>query len=167
MTTSTPRLDLLATHGSGNGFARIRLVHGNALSIKIRPGAAEADEVFPFPGVYVPNVEEWENEAGWDGRLSVEGPGNGPLLMNEPVRCSLFMDVPVEAIRELIEAHGGEGAEQDRAVYRVTVQRTEIIEHLIEADSPQDARARYLADGEEVGVASESTRIESVMLDEQ
>ncbi|MCR8945055.1 hypothetical protein NW249_23335 [Streptomyces sp. OUCMDZ-4982] len=165
--TSTPHFDRLVQQGTGGRFSLIRLVEGHALSVKIEPGATEVYEVCPFPTVRPDNTVAWENEDSWEGRLTGEGTDGGPLLRSMPVQCPLYMDVPVEAVRELIIQHGGEADEQDRPVYRVTVQRTEIIQYVIEADSPEDAQARYLADGVEVGVESESIRIASVTLDEQ
>ncbi|OEJ20829.1 hypothetical protein AR457_41915 (plasmid) [Streptomyces agglomeratus] len=54
-----------------------------------------------------------------------------------------------------------------RRTYRVGILRTEFIEFTIEADSPEDAEARYLMDGIEVGSETDSTSVESVTLDQQ
>jgi hypothetical protein len=101
--TTTARLDQLAVNGTANVFARIRLADGTALSLKIRPGADTADEVFPLPGLDVPDTEAWENEDCLEGWLT------GGDLDDDP----LYLDVPVQAVRDLIEQHGGEHAEQD------------------------------------------------------
>ncbi|MFJ3183888.1 hypothetical protein ACIPJN_36635 [Streptomyces sp. NPDC086796] len=53
-----------------------------------------------------------------------------------------------------------------RRTYRVGILRTEFIEFTVEADSPEDAEARYLADGIEVGSETDSTSVESVTLDQ-
>jgi len=49
--------------------------------------------------------------------------------------------------------------------YRVTILRTESIEFTLDANSPEDAEARYLMDGTEVASGTESTTVESVTLD--
>ncbi|MEU5164302.1 hypothetical protein AB0G74_32440 [Streptomyces sp. NPDC020875] len=54
-----------------------------------------------------------------------------------------------------------------RRTYRVAVLRTEFVEFTVQADSPGDARARYRADGVEVGRETGPTGVGSIMLDRQ
>ncbi|MET9016947.1 hypothetical protein ABZX74_39725 [Streptomyces olivaceoviridis] len=149
--STTPRLDNLAAHGTNHIFTPVRLADGHTLTIKVRPGAATAEEVFLYDGLNAPDTDAWESE---DDR-------------EERVTGALYRDVPVRAVRELIEQHGGEHTEQDRRTYRVTILRAERIEFTVEADSPEDAEARYLADGIEVGSETDSTSVESVTLDQE
>jgi hypothetical protein len=46
--------------------------------------------------------------------------------------------------------------------YKVVILRSEWIEYEIDAESPDDARARYLADGEEVDSETTDLSIDSV-----
>ncbi|PJE97096.1 hypothetical protein CUT44_14010 [Streptomyces carminius] len=101
--TSTPRLDRITAGGTNEVFDRIRLADGHTLSLKTRPGADTADEVFLFPGLTVPNTEAWENEDQWEGWLT------GGDLGGEP----LYLDVPIDAVRDLILQHGGEHEDQE------------------------------------------------------
>lgn len=155
--TSTTRLDHLAAAGTDHIFATVRLADGHSFAIKLRPGADVAEEVFLHDGLGVPDAEAWENEDSWEGWLTGGSLGDRPL----------YLDVPVQAVRELIEQHGGEAAEQDQSTYRVTIRRTEFIAFAVEADSPEAAQARYLMDGVEVASETDSTSVESVTLDQQ
>jgi hypothetical protein len=101
--TSTPRLDSIAAGGTDHVFERIRLADGHTLTLQTRPDADTADEVFLFPGLTAPDTEAWENEDQWEEWLTGGNLGEG----------GLFLDVPVEAIRELIEQHGGEHEDQE------------------------------------------------------
>lgn len=99
---ATPRLDHLAAYGTDQVFARVRLADGHALTVKIRPGADWAEEVFPH-GLDVPDTEPWENEDFVEGWSTGGNAEDG----------SLYLGVPVQAIRDLIVQHGGEHADQD------------------------------------------------------
>lgn len=66
-----------------------------------------------------------------------------------------------------VERSDHDRAEQERRTYRVCVLRTEFIEFAIDADSRDDAEARYLADGVEVASETSSTRVHGVTLDQQ
>ncbi|MGW0188128.1 hypothetical protein ACWDV7_20485 [Streptomyces sp. NPDC003362] len=101
--TSTPRLDSITASGTNYVFDRIRLADGRALTLKTQPGADFAEEVFLFPGLTAPDTEAWENEDRWEGWLTGGELGEG----------GLFLDVPVQAVRELIEQHGGEHEDQE------------------------------------------------------
>ncbi|MCX4682571.1 hypothetical protein OG413_46155 [Streptomyces sp. NBC_01433] len=101
--TSTTRLDSLTASGTNHIFDRIRLADGHALTLKTRPGADMAEEVFLFPGLTAPDTEAWGDEDSWEGWLTGGGLDGGPL----------YLDVPVEAVRELIEQHGGEHDDQE------------------------------------------------------
>ncbi|WP_331718692.1 hypothetical protein [Streptomyces sp. NBC_00212] len=102
MTISTPRLDSLATDGTNEDFDGIRLADGHVLTLKVGPGA-ETAEVFLFPGLTAPDTEAWESEDQWEVWLTGGEFGDG----------SLYLDVPVEAVRALIVQHGGEHENQE------------------------------------------------------
>ncbi|UQI49793.1 hypothetical protein M1P56_35925 (plasmid) [Streptomyces sp. HU2014] len=100
--TSTPRLDSLTAGGTDRVPARIRLADDNLLTVMTRPGADLAEEVFLFPGLTAPDTQAWENED------SIE------LFLTDNVDSgTLFLDVPVQAIRALIEQHSGEHEDQE------------------------------------------------------
>ncbi|MFE7443811.1 hypothetical protein ACFU7X_25560 [Streptomyces chartreusis] len=105
--TTTPRLDSITASGTNHVFDRIRLADGTALTLKTQPGADHADEVFLFPGLTAPGIEAWENEDQWEEWLTGGNLGSGGAL---------FVYVPVQAIRELIEEHGGEHEDQEGEV---------------------------------------------------
>ncbi|MFD4412416.1 hypothetical protein [Streptomyces sp. NPDC058475] len=100
MSISTPRLDSLTAGGTSEVFDGIRLADGHVFTLKVGPGA-EAAEVFLFPGLTAPGTEAWEHEDQWEVWLT-GGVGDG----------SLYLDVPVEAVRDLIVQHGGEHENQ-------------------------------------------------------
>ncbi|MEU2380393.1 hypothetical protein [Streptomyces misionensis] len=155
--STTPRLDSLAAGGTNGAFERIRLADGHTLTLKTQAGSATAEEVFLFGGLDAPDTEAWADQDDWEAWLTGGSLDDGPL----------YLEVPVQAVRELIEQHGGEHADQDRRTYRVTILRTERIEFAVEADSREDAEARYLMDGVEVASETDSTSIESVTLDQE
>lgn len=99
---TTPRLDKLTAHGTDRVPARIRLADDTVLTVMTRPGADLAEEVFLFPGLTAPDTEAWENED------SVE-----LFLTNSVGAGTLFLDVPVQAIRALIKQHSGEHEDQE------------------------------------------------------
>ncbi|MFI9311203.1 hypothetical protein [Streptomyces triculaminicus] len=102
MTSTTPRLDSLTASGTDRVPARIRLADDTVLTVMTRPGADLAEEAFLFPGLTAPDTEAWENED------SVE------LFLTDSLGAgTLFLDVPVQAIRDLIEQHGGEHEDQE------------------------------------------------------
>ncbi|THA53249.1 hypothetical protein [Streptomyces sp. A1136] len=103
-TLSTSRLDAVMTEGTGHGFARIRLADGHAITLKVQPGAPAAEEVLLSPGLTAPDTEAWENEDSWEDWLT------GGTLGNE---SGMFLDVPTDALRDLIAQHGGEHEDQD------------------------------------------------------
>ncbi|ORT54613.1 hypothetical protein [Streptomyces sp. CB03238] len=102
MTISTPRLDSLTAGGTNRNFDGIRLADGNVLTLKVSPGAEDA-EVFLLPGLTAPDTEAWESEDDWEIWLTGGEFGDG----------SLYLDVPVEAVRDLIVQHGGEHENQE------------------------------------------------------
>ncbi|KPC74320.1 hypothetical protein ADL27_50555, partial [Streptomyces sp. NRRL F-6602] len=107
------RLDTLAASGTNRVFERVRLADGRTLTLKIQAGSATAEEVFLFDGLDAPETEAWENQDDWEIWLTGGRLDDGPL----------YLEVPVQAVRALIEEHGGEHAEQDRCTYRVTILR--------------------------------------------
>ncbi|MGW4180379.1 hypothetical protein [Streptomyces rubiginosohelvolus] len=155
--TTTPRLDSYAADGTDRVFERIRLADGHTFTLKIQAGSATAEEVFLFHGLDAPDTQAWQHEVDWEAWLTGGSLGDGPL----------YLEVPVQAVRALIEQHGGEHAEQDLRTYRVTVLRTERIAFAVEADSQEDAEARYLADGVEVASETDATSVEGVTLDQK
>ncbi|RLU79927.1 hypothetical protein CTZ27_35845 [Streptomyces griseocarneus] len=80
---------------------RIRLADDCALTVK-GPGVDTVDEVFLFPGLAAPDTEEWARED------SVE-----LFLTGNTDAGRMFLDVPVWAVRDLIEQHGGEHEDQE------------------------------------------------------
>ncbi|MER8233129.1 hypothetical protein [Streptomyces sp. NPDC094049] len=103
-TLSTPRLDTVLAEGTDHGFTRVRLADGHALLLNVRPGANAAEEVFLSPGLTAPDTEAWENEDSWEEWLT------GGELGSE---SGMFLDVPAEALRDLIAQHGGEHEDQE------------------------------------------------------
>ncbi|MFJ2589662.1 hypothetical protein [Streptomyces sp. NPDC087538] len=103
--TGTPRLDSLTVGGTNHAFDGIRLADGNVLTLKARPGAETAEEVFLYPGLDAPDTEAWENEDQWEAWLTGGEFSDG----------SLYLAVPVDAVRELIVQHGGEHADQENS----------------------------------------------------
>ncbi|MGW2306151.1 hypothetical protein [Streptomyces sp. NPDC001809] len=103
-TLDTSRLDVVVTQGTGHGFTRIRLADGHTVILKTRPGAEAAEEVLLSPGLTAPDTEAWENEDFLDDWLA------GGTLDNE---SGTFLDVPIEALRDLITQHGGEHDDQN------------------------------------------------------
>ncbi|MFF8287438.1 hypothetical protein ACF06W_32625 [Streptomyces albus] len=102
MTTSTPRLDSLTAGGTNEVFDGIRLADGHVLALKVHPGAETAEEVFLYAGLTAPDTEAWVSEDQWEVWLTGGEFGDG----------SLYLDVPVEAVRDLIVQHGGEHENQ-------------------------------------------------------
>ncbi|MGW2109919.1 hypothetical protein [Streptomyces sp. NPDC001948] len=101
--TSTPRLDSLTAGGTNDAFGGIRLADGHVLTLKTRPGAETAEEVFLYSGLTAPDTEAWENEDQWEEWLTGGDFGSGALYLN----------VPVSAVCDLISQHGGEHQNQE------------------------------------------------------
>ncbi|WP_330335793.1 hypothetical protein OHS33_39360 (plasmid) [Streptomyces sp. NBC_00536] len=97
----TERLHRITAAGTGRGYTRIRLADGPMIYIKARPHSTELDEVYLAPGLTAPGTDDWEAE---DDEL---------VLTGESASGTLYMDVPAEAVGELITEHGGEHAIQD------------------------------------------------------
>lgn len=100
---STPRFDSLTAGGTDGVFDGIRLADGHVLTLNTQPGAAVAEEVFLYPGLTVPDTEAWENQDDLEGFLTGGGLRGGLT----------YLDVPIEAVRELIVQHGGEHENQE------------------------------------------------------
>ncbi len=98
----TERLNRIAAAGTANGYVRIRLADARMLNIKAKPHTTDLDEVCLSPGIAVPDTEAWENEDSIELWLTGQSGGG-----------SVYLDVPVEAVRDLIQHHGGEHADQD------------------------------------------------------
>ncbi|MEW1639323.1 hypothetical protein AB0469_35375 [Streptomyces sp. NPDC093801] len=103
-TLSTTRLDAVIAEGTDHGFTRIRLADGHALLVKVRPGGRAADEVLLSPGLTAPDTEAWAEEDSWEEWLT-----GGDL----GAETGTFLDVPTEALRDLIAEHGGEHEDQE------------------------------------------------------
>ncbi|MEV7657887.1 hypothetical protein AB0O39_27430 [Streptomyces anulatus] len=104
MTISTPRLDSLTAGGTNRVFVRVRLADDLTLALKVAPGADVADGVGLLPGLFPPAAEAWANEDRQQDWLTGGALGQGG---------GLYLDVPVQAVRDLVEQHGGEHAIQD------------------------------------------------------
>ncbi|MFD9453439.1 hypothetical protein ACFWBC_10155 [Streptomyces sp. NPDC059985] len=98
----TERLNRIAAAGTADGYVRILLADARMLNIKAKPHTAELEEVCLSPGITVPDTEAWENEDSIELWLAGQSGGG-----------SVYLDVPVEAVRDLIQEHGGEHADQD------------------------------------------------------
>ncbi|MER6632237.1 hypothetical protein ABT301_29155 [Streptomyces sp. NPDC000987] len=101
--STTMRLNRIAAEGTGGIFLRIHLADDRWISLMGDPGATELEEVFLLPGLDAPDGD------GWDNRDPVGEWLDGGRMDNG----LLFCEVPVDAVRLLIEEHGGEHAEQD------------------------------------------------------
>lgn len=97
--TATARLDHLANEGTHYVSSRIRLADGHMISVHAERGA-DAVEVYLWPGLVVPHAEDPAELFRTDG-------GSGQQA------GTLCLDVPLQAVRELIAQHGGEHADQD------------------------------------------------------
>ncbi|MFE0453104.1 hypothetical protein ACFW2D_17825 [Streptomyces sp. NPDC058914] len=93
---STARLDSLITEGTSHTFRPVRMADGYTLSLIIEAGADTASAVYLWPGLDAPAADGWENEDPAEIFLT-GGDMNGRA----------FCDVPVQALRDLIEQHGG------------------------------------------------------------
>lgn len=98
--TSTSRLDSLAADGTDGRLVRIRLADATVLAVNIWPRADHADSVRLIAPLEAPDTEAWENEDQVEAWLI----GGGDF--------SDYIDVPVQAVRDLIAAHGGEHEDQ-------------------------------------------------------
>ncbi|MFF2572720.1 hypothetical protein [Streptomyces sp. NPDC058084] len=100
---TTARLNRIAAAGTEGGYRRIRFADGCMITVEAQPDATEFTEVALWPGLTAPSTDAWANEDQWELNLTDQA-GEGR---------SLFVDVPVDAVRALIEEHGGEHADQD------------------------------------------------------
>ncbi|MEV6357978.1 hypothetical protein [Streptomyces hydrogenans] len=99
----TARLNRIAAAGTGTDYRRVRFADGCMITVEAGPDAVEFTEVATWPGLTVPRTEAWQHEDAVDLFLTCQDVEGGRL----------FLDVPVTAVRELIEEHGGEHADQD------------------------------------------------------
>ncbi|MFI0141586.1 hypothetical protein [Streptomyces luteogriseus] len=93
----TARFDRLIAEGTDRIFRPVLLADGHAFSVNIKAGEDRAAAVALWPGLEAPEGEDWENEDSWESFLTG---GNAD--------DSQFLDVPVQALRDLVEQHGGE-----------------------------------------------------------
>ncbi|MFE4582893.1 hypothetical protein [Streptomyces chartreusis] len=98
----TARLDRLIAEGTDRIFRPVLLADGHAFSVNIKAGEDRAAAVALWPGLDAPAGEEWENEDPWEDFLTGADTGAREVL-----------DVPVNALRALIEQHGGEAPTAD------------------------------------------------------
>ncbi|GAA1590627.1 hypothetical protein [Streptomyces globosus] len=103
-TLGTPRLDAVMAQGTDRNFTRIRLADGHAILLNVQPGAAAAEEVYLSPGLAAPATEAWAIEDPWEEWLTGGNLG---------IETGMFLDVPAEALRDLIIEHGGEHDDQE------------------------------------------------------
>ncbi|MFB6841864.1 hypothetical protein [Streptomyces sp. NPDC056361] len=99
----TMRLDRIAAAGTGEGYRRIRFADGGMITVEAQPDTTVFTEVALWPGLTAPSTEAWATEDSHELFLTGQD-GEGR---------SLFLDVPVDAVREFIQEHGGEHADQD------------------------------------------------------
>lgn len=98
------RLNRIAAAGTtAHPHSRIRLADGHLITVTAGPDAEVLDEVFLAPGLTAPDTEEWSREGVTDWGLADQEHGG-----------SLYLNVPVEAVRQLIQDHLGEHEEQDQ-----------------------------------------------------
>ncbi|MEV7535426.1 hypothetical protein [Streptomyces hydrogenans] len=99
----TARLNRIAATGTGRNYRRVRFADGCMITVEAGPDAVEFTEVATWPGLTAPATEAWANEDSAELFLSSQ----------DAEGRRLFLDVPVTAVRALIEEHGGEHADQD------------------------------------------------------
>ncbi|MFF3726840.1 hypothetical protein ACFYYM_31240 [Streptomyces erythrochromogenes] len=100
--TMTARMNRIAAAGTDE-YERIRLADNTMITVKAQPDATDFDEVAFWSSVTAPDTEAWAREDLFELWLTNQDvPGR-----------RLFLDVPVEALREFIEQHGGEHVDQD------------------------------------------------------
>ncbi|QDN84376.1 hypothetical protein [Streptomyces sp. RLB3-6] len=102
--TATARLDRLAVEGTNHVSSRIRLADGCVISVHAERGA-DVVEVYLWPGVAAPDTEGRDDAD--PAELLCTNDGSGQQA------GTLCLDVPLQAVRELIAQHGGERADQD------------------------------------------------------
>ncbi|MFI9214315.1 hypothetical protein ACIGW7_40070 [Streptomyces sp. NPDC053253] len=98
------RLNRIAAAGTAErAHSRIRLADGHFITVTARPDSEVLDEVFLAPGLTAPDTEGWWREDSVELFLTHhEGGGR------------LYLDVPVEDVRQFIQDHLGEHEEQDQ-----------------------------------------------------
>lgn len=89
--------------GTNGVYYNLRLADGQIISIRANPGA---DEV----SVYLPDAIETPDGDGWELEDHVEA---WLTSGDDPVDGRYFYDVPAADVRQLIEEHGGEHANQN------------------------------------------------------
>ncbi|MGN5392588.1 hypothetical protein [Streptomyces sp. JL7001] len=108
--TMTARMNRIAAAGT-DVYERIRLAENTMITVKAQPDATDFDEVAFWSSVTVPDTEAWAREDLFELWLTnQDAPGR-----------RLFLDVPVEALREFIEQHGGEHVDQDEPSTRYRI----------------------------------------------
>ncbi|MFE2314140.1 hypothetical protein ACFXC8_13255 [Streptomyces sp. NPDC059441] len=98
----TARLDRLIAEGTDRILRPVLLADGHAFSVNIKAGEDQAAAVVLWPGLDAPDGEAWENEDPWES-----------FLTGGDADVSQFLDVPVAALRDLMEQHGGEAPTGD------------------------------------------------------
>ncbi|WP_037899883.1 hypothetical protein [Streptomyces sp. NRRL S-350] len=119
----TQLLNLTAAQGTGYGARTIRLADGNSLSLAAGPRAAcepapgengvpddyagpfTSLEVYLFPGLDAPAGADWRTEVDTAVLVAAH--------ITAKIDGRLFLTVPVDAVRALIEAHGGEDPDRN------------------------------------------------------
>ncbi|MFE7657089.1 hypothetical protein ACFU6M_30080, partial [Streptomyces bottropensis] len=97
----TERLNRIAAAGTGREYTRIRLADSLMAYVKATPNSTVLEEVYLAPGLAAPDTADWEAE---DDEL---------VLTGQSASGTLYLEVPADAVGELIEQHGGEHATQD------------------------------------------------------
>ncbi|MYR63882.1 hypothetical protein GTY54_49345 [Streptomyces sp. SID625] len=88
--------------GTDGTHYNLRLADAQIISIKATPGAATVDVYLPDE-ISTPDGDAWELEDHWEAWLTAG---------DEPVDGRYFYEVPAAGVRQLIEEHGGEHADQ-------------------------------------------------------
>jgi hypothetical protein len=156
---ATTLLDEYVTNGTGDDdFRQIRLGDGHRISITTPGDPDHIPEVYLFPGLKAPAGDAWDREA-----FAELGDTAGDQKAAEG---SLFTDVPVDAVRALIEEHGGEHADQDDADLTVTAATACFDSALTDGTDGGHLNIR-LADGQVISIKAEvdATRVDIYLPD--
>ncbi|MGW9440603.1 hypothetical protein [Streptomyces sp. NPDC055607] len=139
----TPRLNRIAAAGTDGLHSRIHLADGHRIYVNGTIGAIVFEEVALAPGLTAPYTEAWKNA----------GEPVEHFIIGETVNGgSVFHDVPVDAVRALVQAHGGERDHQDDDLTPVRYQispSSAVGRYRIDLDGQQIGRIVWMEDGRE------------------
>jgi hypothetical protein len=141
--TSTPRIDSITAGGAVFFHGHIRLADGLELSVQTKGCATVAEKVALPPGLAAPPTKSWANSDEDDGLEDWLTGGDFQRL---------YFDVPVQAIRDLIEQHGGEHADQDSPA-ATAIQKDETAENFATRALAQWGIAAHLFEDEKTDLS--------------